>query len=96
MTQTYLIFKRVAGDHPRWHEVIQVRSTSRPAALRKYGIPVRPRRDCVVVESGCVDHNYSRKRVDGHIRDGLYLAVARDDIDFDYRDESGNVHKVSA
>jgi hypothetical protein len=38
MTTDILIFRRVPGSHPRWHQVAATQAPSRPAALRGLGL----------------------------------------------------------
>jgi hypothetical protein len=92
MSVTHLIFKRVPGGHPRWHQVGEVKAPSRPAALRSFGIPAPPRQDCVSVceghtpeGPGMVLHAGGWQFTKPGIKPGLYLAWRADSIDFDYK-----------
>ena len=41
--EIFTVFRRVPGNHPRWHAQTELRARSRPDALRRAGHPTHAR-----------------------------------------------------
>lgn len=81
------IFRRVAGDHPRWHAVATVDARSRPDALRRLGYDPAPRQNALLA----VPLHGEVEREGGSAQLAYIMVWRTDRIDFDHRALDGTV-----